>query len=93
MKHFGLYLESWTAGSWGKPSEQQAEAIDVPEETLSKMQEMVGMRRPEAVETPAEAGVVDIDPRQAILAGIMTALQELQWLQQGVSPVCRVREL
>jgi hypothetical protein len=92
-KHFGLYRDVWNRKGWGKPSERQVAAIDLPEDTLSKLHEMMGSAgaADEQVRLQTTGGA--IEPRQAILAGILTALNELEWFERNPLPVCEIRTL
>lgn len=93
LKHFGLYLDAWAAGQWGQPSAKQLEAVDLPQETLSKLQAIMGSPHTAAGAAEAEGEAGDIDPKQAMLAGVMTALQEIRWREQNLAAVCDIRTL
>jgi len=94
MTHFGLYRDLWGTGGWGKPArEKGAETPDLPEETLPVLEEIMKAAAPEGGETKRRAETGTTEPRESMLAGIMRALREIEWLEQYSPQICDIRSI
>ena len=94
LTHFGIYRDSWGTGGWGRPAKQKrAEAPGFPEEALPVLEEIMKTAAHGAGEVKhrTEAGVAE--PKESMLAGIMRALKEMEWLEQYNPQVCDIRSL
>jgi hypothetical protein len=92
LTHFGLYRESWGTGGWGKPArENGAKAPDLPEEALPVLEEIMKAAAPDvgAAKRRTEIG----EPKESMLAGIMRALKEIEWLEQYSPQACDIRSI
>ncbi len=94
MTHFGLYRDLWGTGVWGKPArEKGAETRDLPEETLPVLEEIMKAAAPEGGETKPRSETGATEPRESMLAGIMRALKEIEWLEQYSPQACDIRSI
>jgi hypothetical protein len=94
LTHFGLYRESWGTGGWGKPArEKRAEAPDIPEEALPVLEEIMKAAAPGAGEAKRGTETGAAGPKEAMLAGIMRALKEIEWFEQYRPQVCDIRSI
>ena len=94
LTHFGLYRESWGTGGWGKPAgEKRAEGLDLPEEALPVLEEIMQAAAPGAGEAKRRTKTGAADPRESMLAGIMRALKEIEWLEQYSPQACDIRSI
>ena len=94
MTHFGLYRESWGTGDWGKPTrEKGAEAPDLPEKALPVLEEIMKAATPGAGEGNRRTEPGATEPKESMLAGIMRALKEIEWLEQYSPQVCDIRSI
>ena len=94
MTHFGLYRKSWGTGGWGKPArEKRAEAPDLPEETLPVLEEIMKAAAPNLGEAKRRTATGATEPKESMLAGIMRALKEMEWLEQYSPQVCDIRSI
>jgi hypothetical protein len=94
LTHFGIYRESWGSKGWGKPArEKQVEPPDLPEKVRPVLEEIMKMAVPGAGETKRGTETEDAEPKEAMLAGIMRALKEIEWLEQYSPQVCDIRSI
>ena len=94
LTHFGLYRESWGTGDWGKPArEKGAETPDLPEGALPVLEEIMKAAAPEGGETKRRTETGATEPKESMLAGIMRALKEIEWLEQYSPQVCDTRSI
>ena len=94
MTHFGLYRELWGTGGWGKAArEKGAETPDLPEKTLPVLEEIMRAAAPEGGETKRRTETGATETRESMLAGIMRALKEIEWLEQYSPQVCDTRSI
>jgi hypothetical protein len=94
LTHFGLYRESWSTGGWGKPARDKgAETPDLPEEALPVLEEIMKAAAPEGGETKRRTETEAAEPKEAMLAGIMRALKEIEWLEQYNPQTCDIRSI
>jgi len=94
MTHFGLYRDSWGTGGWGGPAkEKRAEAPDLPEEALPVLEEIMKAAAPGAGDAKRLTETGAAEPKESMLAGIMRALKEIEWLEQFSPQVCDIRSI
>ena len=94
LTHFGLYRESWGTGDWGKPArEKGAETPDLPEGALPVLEEIMKAAAPEGGETKRRTETGATEPKESMLAGIMRALKEIEWLEQYSPLACDIRSI
>jgi hypothetical protein len=89
VQHFGLYFDRWNTRGWGRGSEALEQKIEGRNGTSSLLEELAKGRSVVATTmsgTPANSA----SPRRAVLAGIMSAMKEIE-LQERFSPrVCEM---
>ncbi|MFZ0613789.1 MAG: hypothetical protein WAM73_16240, partial [Desulfobacterales bacterium] len=94
LTHFGLYRESWDTGSWGRPArENRAEAPDLPETVLPVLEEIMKTAAHEAGEARPRVETGAAEPKEAMMAGIMRALKEIEWLEHYSPQACDIRSI
>ena len=94
LTHFGLYRESWGTGDWGKPTrEKGAETPDLPEEALPVLEEIMKAAAPDVGEAKRRTETGATEPKESMLAGIMRALKEIEWLEQYSPQICDIRSI
>ncbi|MFZ0132771.1 MAG: hypothetical protein WAK95_09540 [Desulfobacterales bacterium] len=94
LTHFGLYRESWGAGGWRKPAgEKRAAAPDLPETALPVLEEIMKTAAHGAGEARPRTETGAAEPKESMLAGIMRALQEMEWLEHYSPQACDIRSL
>jgi hypothetical protein len=79
LQHFGLFFDEWKTRGWGKFSDEVMKPIDRQHEAGSILEEITRMRTP--LDTHAARPRVETTaplPQQAVLAGIMAALKEIE---------------
>jgi hypothetical protein len=92
LKHFGLYLEAWNTKGLGKPSEQVLQALDRGA-TPPVLAQLIQMTALESAEAQPRGETEQIPPQQSLLAGIMTALKEIEAQEQAGPQACDIRSL
>jgi len=94
LTHFGLYRESWGTGDWGKSTrEKVAEAPDLPVEALPVLEEIMKAAASDAGEAKRRTETGATEPKESMLAGIMRALKEMEWLEQYSPQACDIRSI
>jgi hypothetical protein len=94
LTHFGIYRDSWGTGGWGKPvREKGVEAPDLPEEALPVLEEIMKAAAPDVGAAKRRTEIGAAEPRESMLAGIMRALKEIEWLEQYNPQACDVRSI
>ena len=94
LTHFGLYRESWGTGDWGKLTrEKGVEAPDLPEKALPVLEEIIQAAVPGARGARHRTETGATEPKVSMLAGIMRALKEIEWLEQYSPQVCDIRSI
>jgi hypothetical protein len=94
LTHFGLYRESWGTGDWGKSAQEKgAETPDLPEGALPVLEEIMKAAAPEGGEAKRRTETGAAEPKESMLAGIMRALKEIEWLEQYSPQVCDIRSI
>lgn len=93
LTHFGLYREAWGTGGWRKlVRENCAEASDLPEDALPVLEEiMKAASVSRETKRGTETGAAE--PKGSMLAGIMRALIEIEWLEQYSPQACDFRSI
>lgn len=92
LQHFGLYLDAWNTKGLGKPSQHVIEELD--RRTASPiLDELIKMTAPNAARTAAKGESEMIPHQQSVLAGIMTALKEIEAREQAAAQVCDIRSI
>ena len=90
VQHFGLYFDQWNTRGWGQGSEELEREIERRNGTSSFLEELAKARTPAAAAAPGRADTGTASPRRAVLAGIMSALKEIE-LQERYHPrVCEM---
>lgn len=93
LQHFGLYFEDWKQMGWGKKSEDILEALNQKADTASVLEEIIQLKEIGTVEPDDKATVETPVVRQAIIAGILTALKEIELLEQSGPQKCETRQI
>ena len=91
LQHFGLYFDEWNKMGWSKRPEGAAEILDQKSGKEPIFKDLSQFMDQKAGESDEVAGVVSPSQRQAILAGIMTAVKEIELREQYSSQSCDVR--
>ena len=91
LQHFGLYFDEWNKMGWSKRPEGASQMLDQKSEKLSLFRDLSQIMDQKAGGSEDEAGEVGPSQRQAILAGIMTAVKEIEVREQYNSQGCDVR--
>jgi hypothetical protein len=91
LQHFGLYFEEWNKMGWSKIPEGALQMLDQKSEKLSLFSDLSQFMDQKDNGSDDEAGGVGPSQRQAILAGIMTAVKEIEVREQYNSQGCDVR--
>ena len=89
LQHFGLYFDEWKTKGSGKPTKEALRAIE-QYGTASILEEISRIRTAGA---PAAKTTLDATApltRQAVFAGIMTALKEIELLEQFSPEECEI---
>jgi hypothetical protein len=91
-QHFGLYFDQWNSTGWGPGSEELEQEMDRRDATSSLLEELAKGRAPAAAGAKGRSDTGSVSPRRAVLAGIMSALKEIE-LQERYHPrVCEMAE-
>ena len=94
LTHFGIYRDSWGTERWGKVAKKKrAEALDLPDKALPVLEEIMKAAAPGAGEAKHRTETGAAEPKESMLAGIMRALKEIEWLEQYSQQVCDVRSI
>ena len=94
LTHFGLYRETWGTRGWGKPARKKgAERPDLSEEALPVLEEIMKAAAPVGEETKRRAETGATETKESMLAGIMRALKEIEWLEQYNPQACDIRSI
>jgi hypothetical protein len=94
LTHFGIYRDSWGTESWGNAAKKkQAEALDLPDKVQPVLEEIMKAAAPEGGETKRRTETGAAEPKESMLAGIMRALKEIEWLEQYSPQVCDIRSI
>lgn len=89
VQHFGLYFDQWNTRGWGQGSDDLELEIEGRNGTSSLLEELA-QKGTTAATTPRKADASAVSPRRAVLAGIMSALKEIE-LQDRYGPrVCEM---
>jgi hypothetical protein len=91
LQHFGLYFDEWNKMGWSKRPEGALQMLDQKSEKAPILKDLSQLMDQKAGESDDEAGEVSPSQRQAILAGIMTAVKEIELREQYSSQSCEVR--
>lgn len=91
LQHFGLYFDEWNKIGWSKRPEGALHMLDQKSEKAPILKDLSQFMDQKAGESDDEAGEVSPSQRQAILAGIMTAVKEIELREQYSSQSCEVR--
>ena len=94
LTHFGLYRASWGTGDWGKPTrEKGVDTPDLPEKALPILEEIMKASAPDVREAKRRTETGATEPKESMLAGIMRALKEIEWLEQYSPQICDIRSI
>ena len=93
LKHFGLYLDAWDTKGLGKPREQVLQALDRGAAPPPVLEQLIQMTALESAEAQPRGETEQIRPQQSLLAGIMTALKEIEAQKQAGPQACDIRSL
>jgi hypothetical protein len=90
VQHFGLYFDQWNTRGWGQGSEELEKEIERRNATSSLLEELAHVRIPAPPAAKGRTDTSSVSPRRAALAGIMSALKEIE-LQERYGPkVCEM---
>jgi hypothetical protein len=89
-QHFGLYYDRWNRTGWDKASVEAVKMAVSHSATSSLLEEIQKLHHPSTEAARPGPAVEGISPRQAILAGIMTALKEAEIREARAPRVCRI---
>jgi hypothetical protein len=94
LTHFGIYRDSWGTESWKKAAKKKrAETPDLPEEALPVLEEIMKAAAPDVGESTRRTEIGAAEPKESMLAGIMRALREIEWLEQYNPQACDIRSI
>jgi hypothetical protein len=94
LTHFGIYRDSWGTESWGKAAKKKrAEALDLPDKALPVLEEIMKAAAPGAGEAKHRTETGAAEPKESMMAGIMRALKEIEWLEQYSPQACDIRSI
>jgi len=89
IQHFGLYFDQWNTRGWGHGSDDLEREIEGRNGASSLLEELA-QKGTAAATTPGKTDASAVSPRRAVLAGIMSALKEIE-LQDRYGPrVCEM---
>ena len=89
VQHFGLYFDQWNTRGWGQGSEELEKEIERRNGASSLLEELAKGRTATAAPKDGTAAG-SVSPRRAVIAGIMSALKEIE-LNERYSPrVCEM---
>lgn len=91
LQHFGLYFDEWNKMGWSKRPEGALQMLDQQTDKAAVLKDLSQFKDLKTGESNGEVGVVSPSQRQAILAGIMTAVKEIELREQYSSVKCEVR--
>ncbi len=91
LQHFGLYFDEWNKMGWSKRPEGALPIHDQKDEKTPIFRDLSQFMNLKGGESDEEAGGVELSKRQAIIAGIMTAVKEIELREQYSSRSCDVR--
>ena len=90
-QHFGLYFDQWNTKGWSQESAALAKEIEGQKGTASILEELTKGKVSEVPEKrPSPPDAQTPSPRQAVLAGIMSALKEIQLKERYGAHVCEL---
>lgn len=90
-QHFGLYFEQWNAKGWSREAALLAKEIEGQKGAASILEELTRGTVSEVPEKkPMPPDIQIPSPRQAVLAGIMSALKEIQLEESHGAHVCEL---
>jgi hypothetical protein len=92
LKHFGLYLDAWNTKGLGKPADRVIEELD-RSAASPILEQLIQMTALESTEAQPRGETEKIPPQQSLLAGIMTALKEIEAQEQASPQACDIRSL
>jgi hypothetical protein len=78
MQHFGLYFDEWNEEGLGRVSDNKLEMLNHTAETESILEDIIKLKKGEAVESAKEKIPETLSLRKTMLAGIMTAVKEFK---------------
>jgi hypothetical protein len=93
MQHFGLYFDDWKKTGWAKKPEDIQKILDQKADTASFLKEIIQFKEIATVEADDMAKAETPASRQTMIAGIMTALKEIELLEQTVPQKCETRQI
>jgi hypothetical protein len=92
LKHFGLYLDAWNTQGLAKPSEQVLQQLDRDAKS-PVLEQLIQMTALESAEAQPRGETEQIPAQQSLLAGIMTALKEIEAQEKTGPRTCDIRSL
>jgi hypothetical protein len=90
VQHFGLYFDQWNTRGWGQGSEELEKEIERRNGSSSLLEELAKTRTPAAAAAQGRADTGTASPRRAVLAGIMSALKEIDLQERYPPRVCEM---
>jgi len=91
MQHFGLYFNEWNKMGWSKKPDGALEILDRKADKASVLKDLSQFIDLKAGIPDTEADEVIPSQRQAIIAGIMTAVKEIELREQYRAQKCEMR--
>lgn len=91
MQHFGLYFDERNKMGWSKKPDGALEILDRQADKASVLKDLSQFIDLKAGIPDTEAGEVIPSQRQAIIAGIMTAVKEIELREQYRAQKCEMR--
>lgn len=94
LTHFGLYRKFWdTRGRERLAGDKRGESAGLTEEALPVLEEIMKAAAGGVAETKRRPLKGAVEPKESMLAGIMRALKEMEWLEQYHPQACDVRSI
>jgi len=90
VQHFGLYFDQWNTKGWGQGSEELEKEIERRNGASSLLEELAQARIPVPSTAKGKADTSSVSPRRAVLAGIMSALKEMELQERYDQKECEM---
>jgi len=90
VQHFGLYFDQWNTKGWGQGSEELEKEIERRNGASSLLEELAQARIPAPSTAKGKADTSSVSPRRAVLAGIMSALKEMELQERYDQKECEM---
>jgi hypothetical protein len=90
LQHFGLYFDEWNSRSRGKASNDLPKSPDRPADAVPILEKIARLKAPGVVEAGPRVDKDTVRSHQAITAGIMAAIKEMELLERYSPQACEI---